>query len=90
MSVRPVLTQIWNFGIFGRHILPLCTIPRGKRWTFSETTRICFLTLFHMSLYLKKLYKHCIEVQGIPTYTLFTGVPIQKIAFPSFLDALRL
>ena len=27
---------------------------------------------------------------GIPTlYTLFRGVPIQKIAFPSFLDALR-
>ena len=57
MSVRPMVTEIWNFGIFGGHILPPCTIPRGKQWIFSEMTQKRVLTLFHMSLYLKKLYK---------------------------------
>ena len=67
MSLRPMVTKIWNFDC---RVLSPCTIPWGKRWIFSETTQKWFLTLFHMSLYLKKLYKHWFKVNGIPAYTL--------------------
>lgn len=49
-------------------VLPTITIPRDKRWIFSEINQKWLLTSFLMSLYLKKLYTFWIDEIDIPAY----------------------